>query len=94
MVGRLSFCVQRLDLPEALDITAETFAQDARVLAGSADVVLGGASVRRIDASGIQLLYTIVAAAKARGSKVAWDSPSKTLIDAARAAGLERLLEL
>ncbi len=86
--------MQRLDLPEALDITAESFAQDARVLAGADDVVFGGASVRRVDASGIQLLFAIVAAAKARGSKVAWDAPSKTLLDAARASGLDRLLEL
>ena len=90
--GRTAICVQRLELPESLDITAEAFANTARAVDG--DVTIGASTVKRIDASGVQLLYAVVAAAKARGARVAWDSPTRTLIDAAKAAGLDRLLEL
>jgi anti-anti-sigma regulatory factor len=80
--------VQRLELPAELDVTAEGFVAAARACGFDDELVFGAGAVRRVDATGIQLLYAIVVAARARGSRVSWDSPSRVLTEALHASGL------
>lgn len=86
--------MQQLTLPAELDITGEAFAQDARTIACADELEVCGSEVRRVDAAGLQLLYAVVTAARVRGARVRWNAPSQILLDAARAAGLDRLLDV
>ncbi|MFT3694124.1 MAG: STAS domain-containing protein [Kofleriaceae bacterium] len=86
--------MQRLELPEAFDITAEATVSVARALDCRDELVIAASGVRKIDASGVQLLFAAVHAAKARGAKITWDSPAKIVIDAIRASGLDTHVNL
>lgn len=81
-------------LPELLDITAGQLAADLRTAIAAGPLVLDGAGVRRIDASGLQLLVAAALAARAAGAPVEWHAPSPTLTDGARLLGVAAALGL
>ncbi len=56
--------------------------------------MIGGSNVRKIDASAVQLLFAVVHAAKARGAKITWDDPTRTVLDAIKASGLDTHVNL
>lgn len=86
--------MQRLELPEAFDITAEAMVTVARAIDCQDELVIGAANVRKIDASAVQLLLATVHAANARGAKITWESPTRTVIDAIKAMGLDTQMNL
>lgn len=86
--------MQRLELPEAFDITAEAMVTVARGIDCQDELVIGAANVRKIDASAVQLLFATVHAANARGAKITWESPTRTVIDAIKAMGLDTRMNL
>lgn len=86
--------VALITLPELLDITAEHLADELRTAIAAGPLVLEAAGVRRIDASGLQLLVAASIAARAAGAPVEWHAPSSTLTDGARLLGVASALGL
>lgn len=83
-----------ITLPELLDITAEHLADELRTAIAAGPLALDGAGVRRIDASGLQLLVAAAIAARASGAPIEWHAPSPILTDGARLLGVASTLGL
>ena len=82
-------------LPRVFDIQAVS-AVSAELLDAleAGGLVLDAASVTRIDAAALQLLYAAVAAASARGARVTWAGSSPALDEGARMLALAAALDL
>ncbi len=84
-----------LRCPAVLDAsTVGEFIVDLRAALAAGAVAIDGAPVGRVDAAGIQLLYSFVATARARGLAVAWSGVSPTLAAAAATLGLASAIGL
>lgn len=83
-----------ITLPERLDITAEHLADELRTAIAAGSLVLDATGVRRIDASGLQLLVAAAIAARTAGTPIVWHEPSSTLTEGARVLGVASVLGL
>ena len=83
-----------IKLPELLDITAEYLADEIRTAIAAGPLVLDAGAIRRVDASGLQLLVAASIAARAAGAAIEWRAPSPTLTESARILGVATTLGL
>ncbi len=86
--------VVTIPLPELLDITAAHLADNLRTAIAAGPLVLDGAGVRRLDASGLQLLVAASIAARTAGTPIEWHAPSPILTEGARLLGVAAALGL